>query len=41
MYRLSKTDTYNPEQTIRYKASYVENMIFTKDFEKVMENEYF
>lgn len=33
--------TYNPEQTIGYKNSYVENVIFTKDFEKVMENEEF
>lgn len=33
--------TYTPEQTIGYKASYSDNMIFTKDFEKVMENEEF
>ncbi len=33
--------TYNPEQTVGYKNSYVENIIFTKDFEKVMENEEF
>lgn len=33
--------TYNPEQTIGYKASYVDNVIYTKDFEKVMENEEF
>lgn len=33
--------TYNPEQTIGYKTSYVDNVIYTKDFEKVMENEEF
>jgi predicted nucleic acid-binding Zn-ribbon protein len=33
--------TYNPEQTVGYKNSYVENVIFTKDFDKVMENEEF
>jgi hypothetical protein len=33
--------TYNPETTIGYKGSYVDNMLFTTDFEKVMENEEF
>ena len=33
--------TYTPEQTIGYKANYVDNVIFNKDFEKVMENEEF
>lgn len=33
--------TYNPEQTVGFKSTYVENVIFTKDFEKVMDNEEF
>lgn len=34
-------NTYNPEQSTGYKQTYVDNMVFTKDFEKVMENEEF
>lgn len=33
--------TYNPEQSVGYKGTYVDNVIFTKDFEKVMDNEEF
>lgn len=33
--------TYTPVQTAGYKASYVDNVIFTPDFEAVMENEEF
>lgn len=33
--------TYNPELSVGYKASYTDNVIYTKDFEKVMENEEF
>jgi hypothetical protein len=33
--------TYNPEQTVGYKLTYVDNILFTKDFERVMDNEEF
>lgn len=33
--------TSAPEQTIGYKKTYVDNIIFTKDFKKVMDNEEF
>jgi hypothetical protein len=33
--------TYNPEQTVGHKATYVDNIIYTVDYEKVMENEEF
>ena len=33
--------TFNPTLTVGYKATYAENVLYTKDFEKVMENEEF
>jgi hypothetical protein len=33
--------TFNPETTVGYKATYTENIIYTTDFEKVMDNEEF
>lgn len=34
-------NTYNPEMTSGYKQTYVDNVIYTKDFVAVMENEAF
>lgn len=33
--------TYNPELTVGYKPTFTDNVIYTKDFEKVMDNEEF
>ncbi|MBA2405807.1 MAG: hypothetical protein H0V66_13610, partial [Bdellovibrionales bacterium] len=33
--------TFNPTTTVGYKATYTENILFTTDFEKVMDNEEF
>ena len=33
--------TFNPTMTVGYKPTYTENVLYTKDFEKVMENEEF
>lgn len=33
--------TFNPATTIGYKATYTENILYTTDFEKVMDNEEF
>lgn len=33
--------TYTPELTVGYKPTYVDNVVYTKDFEKVMDNEEF
>ncbi|MBA2405808.1 MAG: hypothetical protein H0V66_13615, partial [Bdellovibrionales bacterium] len=33
--------TFNPTTTVGYKATYTENILYTTDFEKVMDNEEF
>lgn len=33
--------TYNPETTVGYKTTYTDNILYTTDFEKVMDNEEF